>query len=344
MNLFVAAVLFGSHARASAQWIQRDASEGVSIRVAPELVEVAARLDAMLPAPTTRFEGPIDVTLDRVDALAAAPTRYVVLVEGDRVEVVDRTDRRIVSRVLEPGLLVREPYIGALVAVELLEVVGAVTPADDPAPAEEPIPDATHAVVETAPVVPSEVIAEPAAPRPTFELTTGGIASRGLGAPMTTLSAELAASVELPVDVYVLAFGLDARFPGRTTERRITATGVPVRFEHARTDVALRVAFGGNGERFAYRAFGVLGPSRVHVRARTQEITPREGADTRASFFMGLGAEGRVALSVRVWLAAAVGFDWLLGATPYGVFGEVLVDEPRFRVVGSASLVWRIGL
>jgi hypothetical protein len=142
----------------------------------------------------------------------------------------------------------------------------------------------------------------------------------------------------------VLSLGASIRFPGRSIENRTTSDDVGVRFELVRTDLALRAGFGGENDRFGYRAFGVLGPARVHARARTREETPQEGSATRASAFIGVGLEGRIALIDALWLTCGASVEWLPGATPYGALGEFLVDEPHFRVLGSVALVWRLDL
>ena len=336
-----------SHALACAH-ARAQPSEGdrVAVVVSASSVAVAPRLDAMLRAPTIPFEVVLAADADLLEALTTAPARYVVVVRGPTVEVVDRVDRRVVTRELEADLLALDPYAAALVVFELLEVVGAV-----PVPVEDDLEALVATPSRDPPLVQDDdVDAGAAGPEPTTTrevhvyASVGGGISRGLGGDLHPWLLALGLGAELSVSRYVLALGAAYQGPGHVSTTRTTSTNEDVRFRYRRSDFALRFAFGADGARFGYRLHASAGPSIVRVRARTREDAPRRGEDSRLTGALGLGVEGRVALHGDLWLTIHAGFDWLVGATPYGALGEFLLDEPRYRLEGSVGLVYRFGV
>lgn len=303
---------------------------------------VITRLDAMLPRPTVPLALDVDPSLELLDAVGVVSTRYVIVVRARSVHVADLVDRRVVSRVLEEDLIVRTPYAVALVAIELLEVVGAVVPEglDDDVEA----PPSRPRGPETPPAESSTVSETATSPAWTSHvvLHLGAAFGLGIGGDVHLLSGELGGGLERTRRGLVLGVGASARFPSRTRITRSTTDGVDVRFTYTRSDLALRGTVGQDFGRLAYRAHALAGPSRVRVRARTSESPPRSGQDTRATAFIGLALEGRLRISGPVFLHLTAGFEWLLGATPFGALGELLLDEPRYRIQLAAGLVWRL--
>ncbi len=235
------------------------------------------------------------------------------------VSVLRTSDGTSLSRVLGQQTFTESPYVAALAATELLDLMGH-TPT---------------ARVETAPVVP-----EPARPALSWLGSLGGELAAGPRRGPALLRPALGIGAALLISERTFLHGEFVAMPyGVAVESSPDARGGRVRYQ--RSDLAARVGAGlehGSASLLGYLSAGV-GLLRVEA-----EGIDRERARTRrrSQTFAGGGAVLRH--WVRSYVGIAFGLDvaWLTSPARYLLDGRLALEEDSVRIGASLSIVGRI--
>jgi len=238
------------------------------------------------------------------------------------VSVLRTGDGTSLSRVLGQQTFAESPYVAALAATELLDLMGH-TPA---------------ARVETAEVVPEPLPAQPS--RLMWVGALGGELAAGPRRGPALLRAALGLGGAFFLSENLFAYGELWAMPyGVAVQSLPDASGGRVRYQ--RSDLSLRVGTG--LEQGSASVLGYLSPGVGFLRVDSEGIDgDRARTRRRNQVFMGGGAMFRYWLHDYLGLAFAVDVAWLTSPTRYLVDGRLALEEDSVRIGSSLSILARI--
>jgi len=235
------------------------------------------------------------------------------------VSVLRTGDGTSLSRVLGQQTFAESPYVAALAATELLELMG-----------HTPV-----AQVETAPVVP--------APTPSPWMGHGTLGGELAGGPRrgpTLLRPMLSVGAGFFLSQRAFVYGEITALPyGVAVESLPDANGGRVRYQ--RSDLALRA--GGGVERGSATLIGYFSPGVGFLRVEPEGVDgDRARVRRRKQAFAGGGLVFRYWLQPYLGLAFGVDVVWLTSPVRYLVDGRRALEEDPVRIGASLAVVTRI--
>lgn len=235
------------------------------------------------------------------------------------VSVLRTDDGTSLSRVLGQETFAESPYVAALAATELLELMKYTPPTK----------------VETAPVVP-----EPPRPSLAWQASLGGELQAGARKGPSLLRPALGLGAAFYLNVRAFLYAEACAMPyGVAVESLPADSGGKLRYR--RSDLALRA--GAGFERGAANLVGYLGSNVGFVRVQPVGV---EGERARTRRRNQLSAGG--GMIFRYWLedylGLAFGIDvaWLTSPARYLADGKLALEEDSLRIAASLSVVGRI--
>ncbi len=235
------------------------------------------------------------------------------------VTVLRASDGTSLSRVLGQQTFTESPYVAALAASELLELMGH-TPA---------------AQVETAPVVP-----EPAPSALTWLGSLGGELAAGARRGPALLRPQLSVGASFAVNERLFLYGELCALPyGVAAESLPDESGG--RLLYRRADLMLRL--GAGREQGRASVLGYLSPGVGFLRVTSDGVDgDRSRVRRRRQISAGGGVMFRYWLSNYLGLAFGVDVAWLTSPARYLVDGRLALKEDSLRIGASLSLLARI--
>jgi len=238
------------------------------------------------------------------------------------VSVLRTGDGTSLSRVLGQQTFAESPYVAALAATELLDLMGH-TP---------------EARVETAQVMPEPVPVEPS--RLMWVGALGGELAAGPRRGPALLRAALGLGSAFFVGQHLFAYGELWAMPyGVAVQSLPDETAGRVRYQ--RSDLALRA--GAGLEQGSASVLGYLSPGVGFLRVEPEGIDgDRARTRRRNQVFMGGGVMFRYWLHDHLGIAFGVDVAWLTSPTRYLVDGRLALEEDSVRIGSSLSILARI--